>query len=280
MFGLIVPDIANPFFPEVVKAFEFEAIQHGYEAIVANTNNDGERTVKCFRRMVERSVDGVAILASDVDPKLLTELSRRRQPVVLLDVGKGNRLTSIIQVDYKQGIQQAVQHLTTLGHKSLAYIAGPNDLRSAAIRKQAFLDALSVTTPALAHPTIIEADNTIDGGHKAMIQLISGVQRPTAIFTANDLTAFGALGAISLLGLRVPIDISVVGFDDIELSRFTQPPLTTVRLSRDELGLKAFQALYEMAKNEAGRGKIIKISSQLIVRGSTGPVRPNLLGGD
>jgi LacI family transcriptional regulator len=120
---------------------------------------------------------------------------------------------------------------------------------------------------------MVEGNHKIDGGEEAMMQLLSLPEPPTAVLTSNDLTAIGALRAVTRVGLRVPGDISVVGFDDIELSRFTQPPLTTIRLSRDELGRKAFDALYETVAGLRQAGHEIKISTSLVERESTAPVK-------
>jgi LacI family transcriptional regulator len=120
---------------------------------------------------------------------------------------------------------------------------------------------------------MVEGNHKIDGGEEAMMQLLSLAEPPTAVLTSNDLTAIGALRAVTRVGLRVPGDISVVGFDDIELSRFTQPPLTTIRLSRDELGRKAFDALYETVAGLRQAGHEIKISTSLVERESTAPVK-------
>src|SRR5208282_492633 len=239
MFGLIISDIVNPFFPELVKSFEFAAIHRGYEVIIANTDYNSERMGGCVRRMIEREVDGVAIMTSEIDRHLLDELSLRRLPIVFLDVGKIKPLISNIKVDYARGIGEAVQHIVALGHQRIG----------------------------------VEGNHKIDGGEVAMVQLLSLPKPPTAVLTSNDLTAIGALGAIVRAGLRVPDDISVVGFDDIELSQFTQPPLTTIRLSRDELGRKAFDALYETVEGQQRSGHEIKVSTSLVLRKSTAPVK-------
>jgi LacI family transcriptional regulator len=121
--------------------------------------------------------------------------------------------------------------------------------------------------------SVVEGNHKIDGGEAAMRQLLSLPEPPTAVLTSNDLTAIGALRAITRARLRVPQDISVVGFDDIEFSRFTQPPLTTIRLSRDELGHKAFDALYETVADQARSGHEIKVSTSLVLRESTAPAK-------
>jgi DNA-binding LacI/PurR family transcriptional regulator len=269
MFGLIISDIVNPFFPELVKSFEFAAIHRGYEVIVANTDYNSDRMAVCVRRMVERKVDGVAIITSEIDPHLLGELSVRRLPIVFLDMGKLKPLISDITVDYNKGIREAVQHIIALGHRDIGFISGPLSLKSARIRRAAFLKCMTASGIGNQHRTVVEGNHKFDGGEVAMTQLLSHPRPPSAVLTSNDLTAVGALRAIHRAGLRVPEDISVVGFDDIELSQFTNPPLTTIRLSRDELGQKAFDALYNAVENPKDSSKQINVSTSLTIREST-----------
>jgi DNA-binding LacI/PurR family transcriptional regulator len=273
MFGLIISDIVNPFFPELVKSFEFAAIHHGYEVIVANTDYDSDRMSGCVRRMIERKVDGVAVMTSELDRHLLEELSHRRLPIVFLDVGKLKPLISNINVDYSRGIGEAVQHIVSLGHQRVGFISGPLTLKSARTRRSAFLKCIAACGIGERQRSVVEGNHKIDGGESAMMRLLSLPNPPTAVLTSNDLTAIGALRAVARAGLHVPNDISVVGFDDIELSRFTQPPLTTIRLSRDELGRKAFDALYETVAGQQRPGQEIKVSTRLVVRESTAPVK-------
>jgi DNA-binding LacI/PurR family transcriptional regulator len=276
MLGLVISDIVNPFFPELVKSFEFAAIQHGYEVIVANTDYSSERMGTCVRRMIERKVDGVAIMTSEIEPPLLAELSRRRLPIVFLDVAKVEPLISVVRVDYNHGIKQAVQHIISLGHKRIGFISGPNSLKSARTRRVAFLKCISSCGVSERQRIIVEGNHKIRGGEIAMTEMLSAPDPPTAVLTSNDLTAIGAMRAISRAGLRVPEDISIVGFDDIEFSEFTQPPLTTVRLSRDELGQKAFSALYKGLQGGSKGGQEINVKTNLVLRESTG--RPNRRG--
>ena len=273
MFGLIISDIVNPFFPELVKSFEFAAIHRGYEVIVANTDYDSERMSGCVRRMIERKVDGVAIITSEIDSHLLDELSHRRLPIVFLDVGKVKPLISNIKVDYSKGIGEGVRHIVSLGHRRIGFVSGPLTLKSARTRRSAFLKCIAACGIGQRQRSVVEGNHKIDGGESAIMQLLSLPQPPTAVLTSNDLTAIGALRAITRVGLRVPQDISVIGFDDIELSRFTQPPLTTIRLSRDELGRKAFTALYEMVSGKHQSGQEIKVSTVLVDRESTALVK-------
>jgi DNA-binding LacI/PurR family transcriptional regulator len=269
LLGLIISDIANPFFPELVKSFEERGLQHGLEVLVANTSYDPERMVHCVRRLMERKVDGVAIMTSEMDKRLISSMVRRNIPIVFLDTGKVRDLISNIKVNYGAGIREAVDHLYQLGHRRIGFLSGPSNLRSAMTRRSAFLKWLD-HYGLLRDERLIETGNhKIDGGDAAMGRLLKISPRPSAIVASNDMTAFGALRAISGAGLRVPDDISVVGFDDIELCQVTQPPLTTIRLSRRELGERAFEALFTVLRGTSKAGREYLVNTHLIVRNST-----------
>jgi DNA-binding LacI/PurR family transcriptional regulator len=237
LYGLIISDITNPFFPELVKSFEDIAVQYGQDVLVANTNYDPARIELCVTRMLQRKVDGVAIMTSEMDARLITEFQSREIPLVFLDTGKAEALTSNIVVDYAAGVDAAVEHIVNLGHTKIAFISGPMMLRSARVRREAFAGCLE--RRGIGAGLTEEGNHQVDGGHQAMARMLERKERPTAVLASNDMTAIGALGAIHERGLRVPEDISIVGFDDIQISAFTQPALTTVRLSRDEIAGRA-----------------------------------------
>jgi LacI family transcriptional regulator len=273
ILGLIVSDITNPFFPELVKGFEDVAIHHGYEIMVSSTNYDSARMALCVRRLLERKVEGVAIMTSEMDQPLIDQLVRRKVPTVFLDVGSVHAFISNIQVDYASGINQAVEHLLHLGHSRIGFISGPLGLKSARIRRTAFLECLAGTGILEDEHLVTEGDHTIDGGLDAMARLLESRTPPTAVLASNDLTAIGALRAVRRKGWRVPEDVSVIGFDDIHFAEFTEPPLTTVALSRRELAEKAIRALLQhIEPQEPGNtahGAEYTVTPVLVVRQST-----------
>jgi DNA-binding LacI/PurR family transcriptional regulator len=271
MLGLIISDIVNPFFPELVRSFEEIALQNGYEVIVANTGYDPDRMARSVSRMLERQVEGVAVITSEMGADFVAQMSERRMPIVFLDTARVAPRISKIKVDYSQGISEAVEHIVRLGHKRVAFISGPTELRSAETRRSAFLKCLRQDGVLPDENYIQSGNHRIDGGETAMERLLALPHRPTAVLTSNDLTAMGVLRAIYKAKLRVPEDISVVGFDDIELSQFTHPALTTVRLSRKEVGEKAFSALASLILGKSERGRQYDIETHLVVRDSTGP---------
>ncbi len=274
LYGLIISDITNPFFPELVKAFEDIAVEHGQEVLIANTNYDPQRMETCVTRMLQRKVDGVAIMTSEMDERLTKVFSRRGIPLVFMDtVGAGAGQGSV-RMDYHAGVVLAMNHLTELGHQRIGFISGPMTLGSARVRFAAFSDAMEQHGLTPDPHTIQEGDHRVEGGHAAMQRMLSSGERPTAILTSNDLTAIGAMGAIFEHGLRIPEDISVIGFDDIQLSAYTNPSLTTLRLPRKDLATAAFRNLYEARESAAGKlrpGEDHIFQPELIVRQSTAP---------
>jgi DNA-binding LacI/PurR family transcriptional regulator len=268
ILGLIISDITNPFFPDLVKSFEDEAVQRGKEVIIGNTDYNPKRMAGCIRRMVERKVDGVAIMTSESDPALVTELTRRNIPTVFMDTGKPGPHCANIRVDYGQGIQEAVEHLIALNHRRIAFITGPMNLASAETRCSTFVSSLKAH--GLFDQTLIEKGNhRIEGGAMAMRNFLRLPHRPTAVIASNDLTAIGALGALHEMGLRVPEDISLIGFDDIAFAHLTNPPLTTILLSRRQLATVALAALDGLIQGKKDSVVDLRIPTHLVMRSST-----------
>ena len=275
LFGLIISDITNPFFPGLVKAFEDFALDNGQEILVANTNYDLRRMNDCITRFLQRKVEGVAIMTSEMDEQALAGFSRRSIPLVFLDNEHKGAHVRCVKLDYAAGMELAFDHLIGLGHRQTGFLAGPQSFKSAAMRYAAFLQ-ISERCNLTTRPALIqETNHRVEGGHDAMMRLLTGGDRPTAMIASNDLTAIGAISAINEYGLRVPEDISVVGFDDIPFSAYTSPPLTTIALPRMEIARAAFEALLE-SKNadpskRGGGAKPQMIEPFLVVRKSTAP---------
>ncbi len=269
LYGLIISDITNPFFPELVKSFEDTAVLHGLEVIVSNTSYKADRAELCVQRMLERKVDGVAIMTSELEPQLLERLKSNGIPLVFLDTGTVGEDTSNVLVNYSKGIDEAVDHLVSLGHERIGFISGPMTLPSARTRREAFLESLRRAGISLRKELIVEGNHRIDGGRMAMEELLQLTSLPTAILASNDLTAIGAIGSIHQHGLRVPQDVSVIGFDDIEISAALYPPLTTVRLSRSHIADRAFHALFSANREPGSRGAEYIVQPELVVRDTT-----------
>lgn len=273
ILGLVISDIANPFFPELVKAVETAAFERGYDVVLSNTNYDAERASHYVRRFIERKVAGVAILTSELDQNLIDELARRAVPVVFLDVGTPGLQMSNLRVDYAAGIEQAMLHLVALGHKSVAFVSGSTNLRSAARRLEVFEQLKPQLFPD-APDKVYYGDFKVEGGRRAAAEILSNRDKlPTAILAANDLMALGAIDEFRRRGLEVPRDVSVIGFDDISFAALSAPALTTVNLPRTELGARAIEALMATVTNPHEKGVEITIPTSLIVRNSTAAAR-------
>lgn len=275
ILGLIVSDITNPFFPELIQGFERVAVRSGFEVLLGSTSYDPATTASAVRRMIERNVEGVAVMTSEMESSLIGQLTNRHIPLAFVDVGPSAPHISNICVNYQAGMRQGVQHLRRLGHRHLAFISGPLTLKSARLRREAFLQCLTEAQLDTDRAAILEGDHTLDGGFNAVQELLSTPDRPTAVMCSNDLTAIGVLRGIDAEGLRTPRDMSVIGFDDIYMAQFTLPALTTVRLSRSDLAHQAFEALIaDIERSAASAGAIYWLDTRLIVRGSTSRIEP------
>jgi DNA-binding LacI/PurR family transcriptional regulator len=272
ILGLVVSDISNPFFPELVKSIEAAAFERGYDVVLSNTNYDPERTSHYVRRFIERKLAGVVVMTSELDVELIGELARREVSVVFLDLGEPGVHMSNLRVNYEVGIAEAISHLVSLGHTEISYINGPEHLRSAARRREAFLLSMKRHMPD-ARAEVLRGDFKLEGGRRAACEMLAWRQRPTAVVAANDMMALGAMVEFRAAGLQIPRDVSIVGFDDIAFASLCEPPLTTVCLPRMELGRRAVEALMTAIERPDQRGVEINIPTYLIARGSTARAR-------
>jgi len=271
MLGLIVSEITNPFFPELVQEFENLAVAQGYEVLIGSTNYEPARTESLIRRMLQRNVDGVAVMTFGIEEGLVQKLVEREFPLVFVDAGPELPNIRVLKVDYAEGIRQGVQHLAALGHRHIAFISGPLRLRSAVARRDAFIKSMAELGLGVPIEAIIEGSHTMEGGIAAMEKLEKLNPMPTAVMCSNDMTAIGVLHALYRTTHKVPADISVVGFDDIHLAQFMLPPLTTVQMSCKDLAAAAVEALragIEADHPKASR-KEWQIPTRLVVRQSS-----------
>jgi len=271
LFGIIVENITNPFFPELIRSFEEIAVGHGYEILVSSSNSDAAVLTTCVRRMLERKVEGVAVLTFGEEESVLDQLVAHDVPLVLAEFRLENPKASTILLDYASGIQAAVNHLKELGHRQIAFLSGPLTLHSAITRENDYRTALQAAGLPFHKKWVVECDHTLKGGVAGFGQLRSLPTCPTAILCSNDMTAIGVLRAAYHEGLRVPHDLSVIGLDDIDFAEFTLPPLTTIRLSRTDLARAAFEALRQQAEDPANpkKQREFLVSTSLVVREST-----------
>lgn len=268
ILGLIVSEITNPFFPELIQGFEDVCLENGYEILVSSTNYEPERMARCIRRMLQRKAEGVAIMTFGIEEPLLGQLTDRNIPMVFVDVGPGGPGVSTVDVDYHKGIRQGVQHLAALGHRQIGFISGPRRLHSAQSRIAAFTRSMEECGLKLNPAWMVEGDHTLEGGMRALETLLATGELPTAIMCSNDMTAIGVLHKAYRAGVRVPLDLSVIGFDDVHLAEVMIPPLTSIRMSRTDLARAAVSALRaHIEGTNPGRG--FQVDTQLVVRETT-----------
>ncbi|HXN22039.1 MAG TPA: LacI family DNA-binding transcriptional regulator [Candidatus Dormibacteraeota bacterium] len=273
--GLIVSEIrgGNPFVTELIQHFEECASRNGYGMLVsfATQSFDSQRIAESLRRVREHRVDAVAIMTFGMEELLLDRLEVKNTPLVFVDVGPAVPRVSNISIDYMTGIRQAVQHLVALGHRKIAYLTGELRLSTLRERRNAFVKCITELGLRQDSKLIIEEEHSMQGGKRAIAGLLRTEKRVSAVMCCNDAAAIGAIHQIVESGLRVPEDISVVGFDDIPLAQFTTPPLTTVRLSQEELARLAFNALLAdlERKKPIENGVRYPLQTQLIIRNST-----------
>lgn len=277
LLGLIISEITNPFFPELIQGFEDAAVEHGYEILIGSTNYDPERMKGCIRRMVERKAEGVAVMTFGIEEPLLDQLADRHVPLVFVDVGPDRPGISLLRVDYHHGIRQGVQHLAALGHRDIAFVTGPLRLHSAHSRLAAFQRAIQECGIAVDPKWIVEGDHTMEGGIAAAEKLLAGAKLPTAVMCSNDMTAIGVLHKAYRAGLRVPDDLSIIGFDNIHITQMTIPPLTTIQMSCFDLAREAVMALRAQVEQTPAPKRDYPIETQLVVRETTGFPRGTML---
>jgi DNA-binding LacI/PurR family transcriptional regulator len=271
VFGLIVSELTNPFFPEIVQVFENIAVESGYEILLSSTVHDPERMKLAVRRMIQRRVEGVAIMTFGMEDSLLGDLKFRKIPLVFVDVGPRLPRISNIRVAYRYGLRQAVQHLAALRHTQIAFVSGPRSLKSAVARQNAFVESMEEIGLPVRPELLVQGDHTLEGGMAAMEQLARLSPRPTAIMCSNDMTGIGVMRKSYEQGIHIPRDLSVVGFDDIRLAQFVIPPLTTVKMSQEELARIAFNALLTDVERESPspQGSEYVLQTSLVLRDST-----------
>jgi len=267
--GIIVSDIENPFFPEVIKGFETRARHLGYDAIVSDTNYDPRRTQEAAERMMEHKVRGVAIMTSEISFRLVHELARRKIAVSFLDLAPVRGYMSNLRIDYASGVEQIVQYLHQNGHRRIAFVAGRPSLKSNAARLEAY--ERSMRNLGLEPGPVIPGDLRFEGGREAGRAIAKFSPRPTAVMAINDLTAIGVIKGLLNAGFRVPQDISVTGFDNTRLAEYSNPSLTTVDIYRELLGRMAADALHELFSSANSQGKEYHIGAKLILGDSSGP---------
>ena len=271
--GLVVTTIADPFTSEVASGFEQTANDLGYCVILADSNADPERERKIVESFAERRLDGIVVTSSRVGALYVPVLEEIRVPIILVNNQHPGSFAHSVTVRNQAGSRVAVEHLIGLGHRRIAYIGDQFGYQSDTERLAGYREALRGAGIAARSKFVIGGDGKPEAAERAMEQLLRLPVRPTAVFCYNDMSAVGAMRAIRLRGLRVPADISVVGFDDLFLASYTDPPLTTMRQPMRRMGQLAMEHLERLIDQRESVVRV-ELDAELIVRASTGPVPP------
>jgi DNA-binding LacI/PurR family transcriptional regulator len=237
--GIVITDVTDPFVAEVLKGAEQAGREEGYSLLFATSRRDPGQELLAARLLLGREVDGLIVISSRAAGQYADLLKSNGMPLVLVNHNLNDRHAHSVRTDNREGIQQAVAHLWGLGHSRIAFVAGPEGGRSSRERLEAFREAGSTLGVPQVPEWVVEGRGLLEDGARAFRALSSVQQRPTAVICYNDLTAIGLMAAASEAGVQIPREISIVGYDNIPLSAFTTPPLTTVEQPKEELGRMA-----------------------------------------
>lgn len=243
--GIIIPDISNPYYAEIVRGIQDVADQTGYNVLLQNTDRKQARIIKSIHLLREKIVDGVIFSGGIIhEYATLSALKELRERVVVIGRHEVNFPAAL--VDNIGGAAQAIQHLIDLGHEKIAFLGGPENSTTMIDRFKGYQTALAQNGFPLQDDLLKWGDLTPESGYAAATELLNRKDRPSAIFSGNDMMAFGSLHAARRLGLKVPDDVAVVGFDDVPLCAYVDPNLTTVEIPRYGLGAGAMQMLIDL----------------------------------
>ena len=269
--GIVIPDIANPFFGDLARYLEDHMFERGYSAIICNSDGDAVKEARYLDVLLSKKVDGLLLIAASQEHDGLGWLAHKGPPTIVVDRELDEPSFSQVMVDNRRGGQLAGQHLLELGHRDFGVIAGPGGLGTSARRLEGFQRALAEAGIELPDERIYRGDFRAASGRAAMDGWIQRGQPPTAVFAENDLMAVGALSAAHGAGMDVPADLSVVGFDGIAFGADVTPPLTTVSQSADDVASAAIELLFERLRDSTAPPRLVELPVSLSVRGSSAP---------
>jgi LacI family transcriptional regulator len=265
--GLVVPDVANPFFSDVARGAEHVAYAQGHNVFLCNTDEDPLREETVLQSLEAKRVDGVVLCSSRLDDGKLCSVLARHPSVVLVNRRlEGDKMGTVL-LDDEIGGRMATQHLLQTGHRDVGFLAGPLTSRSGRERIKGYCAVLTAAGRPYNSDWLRHCSPVVQGGQEAARELLTTYPELTSLFCYNDLVAVGALQACADLGRRVPDDVAIVGFDDIPLAALVTPPLTTCRVPRYELGVQAMRLLLAQIDGDLITSKIV-LRPELVVRTS------------
>ncbi len=263
--ALILSDLSGPYYSELIKGVQDVASTNGYDLIACSSIGGAQSTAVKFLR--EKRVDGVIILAHNIDDKTILDSAREGFPIVVLDRSVQSDHVVQIEVDNEHGAFMATEHLIEKGSRDIAYVSGPYNSHDNELRFKGYQSALEKHGIEYRSKWKVSGGFTREGGYQATKMLIAQKDVPQAIFYANDEMAIGGLQALNEKKLSVPDDISIIGFDDIQLSEYVSPPLTTMRQPKYEAGALAVHLIFQVLSKEKVDSNY-KLTTELIERKS------------
>jgi LacI family transcriptional regulator len=269
--GVVLPDIANPFFGDLARSLEDHMFEAGYSAIICNSDGDTVKEGRYLDVLLSKQVDGLLLVAASQPSEGLIDLVRQGTPTIVVDRELDDISVSQVLVANRQGGLLAGRHLLTLGHRDFGVIAGPGSLGTSARRLEGFEAALAEAAVELPEARVFRGDFRAASGRVAMDGWLRSGHSPTAVFAENDLMAIGALSAAHAAGLDVPGDVSVVGFDGIAFGVDVTPPLTTVSQSIEDMAAAATELLFERLGDRDAAPRLVELPVTLSIRGTSGP---------
>jgi DNA-binding LacI/PurR family transcriptional regulator len=267
--ALLLPDITNPFYAALVSGIQQAALAEGWTMLLCTTESDAEREEHYLRVLRAKQVDGALVDGLVLPSDRIARFVEEGFPIVCLDRDIDSRSIPLVQVDNRLGGRIATQHLIDLGHMRIAHVTGAGELGISDERLAGYRDALTEAGLPVDFQLVEEGRFTDEGGHDAARKLLEGKPDLTAIFAANDLSALGVMNAVAEVGKRVPEDVSVVGFDDLHLSAYTSPPLTTIRQPAVEIATLATAILIGLTRGHQAERMRHLLEPELVVRAST-----------
>ena len=267
--GMILPDSANPFFAEIARSIERASFAQGYSTILCNSDGDLAKELLYTNVLLEKQVDGIVFVAVGMSAAHIQAILNRDKPVVVIDRDLPGVEVDTVLCDHQSGSRAAVEHLIVRGHRRIGCITGPSDVTPSAGRAEGYRSALAAHGLPIDEALIQRGDFQYAGGAEATATLLSLPEPPTAIFACNDMMAIGAISAATEMGRHVPVDLGIVGFDDVALASFSNPPLTTVCQPKQQMGEVAIDLLLARIKVRIAPPQRRVLPTQLIVRRSS-----------
>lgn len=269
--GLLVPNSLNPYFAELARGIEDYCERNGYCVILCNSDDNPDKQRSYLRVLLEKRIDGLIVASAGGDSGLAQGLAGVKTPMVIVDRGLEGVDADLVRIDHEYGAYLATRHLLELGHRDIATIGGPASTSVAQMRQAGFRRALKEAGVEVSPSRMLESDFTSTGGYSAASVLLER-NPPSAIFAGNDMIGIGVLRAAAERNVRVPAELSVIGFDDIQMSRYVYPALTTVGQSILQLGEMAAEVLLRRIATPALATDQRIVTPSIVLRESTAPL--------